>query len=315
MATFPTRNINQRRRRFGSTRCCFLLLLASIAATSFQGDGVSTFALAAEQRNNNNGGRRQLVRRSDVTEVASAAAEQVQKAVDEILDDAECVERKIQMIYITKKDRTTNEKTRYEMCDWVKQKPNRRCNKMIRKRTRNKNPDIEKKFVWIKHNPREVCNCICNDVPRKQEQPDEPQEEPLEIPIRKSCPVEIDDMEIVLGGYGCTRDGFAVGQTCHYNGIGVGCNSDTFRCMSFTSCTCGVDNTESWVCSLYLPPKCPVAPRPRPLDWEDPPPGHQQRCEIVEREDDEPGVGEETKIELRRISELLSLDSTNRILH
>lgn len=252
-----------------------------------------------------------------MTEIASTAVDQLQRAVDETVDDAKCVERKTQMIYITKKNRTTKEKTKYELCDWVREKPNRRCNKMVRKRTRNENPDIQKKFVWIKHNPREVCDCTCNDVPRKEAEPEEPQDEQLDIPTKMSCPVEEDDMEIKLGGKGCTRDGFALGQTCHYNTMGVGCNSETFRCMPFTFCTCGADNTESWVCALYLPPKdweCPVPDRPRPSDWEDPPPGHQKRCEPEEGEDI-PAVGEELKIELRRISESLSLDSTNRILH
>lgn len=302
---------HRRRRRFDHIRCFLLLLLASIATTTtkFQGNGVSMFALA--QMQNNEVGRRHLLQRADVNEIATDAALQLQKAVEDTGEEKICEERTDETVYITRKNRRTKEKKKIELCEWVKKRPNARCKKFVKKRKRNKDPEIDKTFVKVCYNPKTYCEDVCADsvdvdvVVVEEDDVAEDLTSPVsDFPIKMSCPIEeadMTDMTAQIDGKTCA--GFPIGHKCHYNKVNVGCTAKTFRCVPLVTCKCKEDSAtgrDAWDCYSYLPPHdyyCPAEPRPKPADWEDPPEGLRQKCEMSDNED---ATDEDSTIGIRR---------------
>ncbi len=239
---------------------------------------------------------RQLVRRSDVTGTTNVGVLQLQNAEEETVTGEEqiCEERTDETVYITKKNRRTKKRRKIELCEWVKKKRNARCKRIVKKRKRNTDPDIDRKFVKVCYNPKKYCEDVCADV---DVNPTTPVSD-SDLPIKMSCPLEEYDMEARIGGNTCA--GFTSGHKCHYNKVNVGCTAETFRCMPLTTCTCTPNLRDTWSCATYLPPEdyyCPEAPRPKPADWQDPPDGLREPCEMLENENATEG---DSTIQLRR---------------
>lgn len=126
------------------------------------------------------------------------------------------------------------------VCDYVKQKPEARCRKTIKKVVKRKGTIVR----TIRIKPEKHCCETCSA--------DEPTPSPIEQ-TQTACPEDEPWNEQTQEGDLCFSDredlGFVKGQVCHYGGwVGTGCTEEEYQCQPVKTCTCGDDGT--WVCPL-----------------------------------------------------------------
>lgn len=240
-------------------RCYFVLLVAAIAATSFQGtSSTSIFALAADDEEATGISNRKLIRRPDEEDLEDI--EEELEALEELVEELE-EEPEVEVVgaepkeAILCKDKTLykinpNKKGKILICDWVKQKPKARCKNLIKKHiVRGKKKKRKKITKMI--DPMEYCGCTCENVyPPSDDTGDEStdegeDEEPL------ACPAHITEA-YDLHGQSCQRDGYEAGRMCSYGWTWTGCTYDNLQCQARTLCECGDEllypGQDIWVC-------------------------------------------------------------------
>lgn len=243
--------------------CCFLLLLAFLATACVPGNGdnASMFALAAEQ--NNIFERRGLLRRAK-----SVVTPEVGSSDTTERTHGSCIDQ----VGLMKRLRKTRE--RIPLCDWVKRRKRRFCNRTIKRRNT---------FIHL----REYCECTCLGVPTMAPAPTAP---PTEPPTPSSvddedredegdnttigCPAEGVSPETELPGTSC-----AAGQYCGYRHVVTGCNASEYMCLPVVECYCQGDDT--FMCTMKTIEPCDPYPptRPPPPGWEPPPDNWGTPCD------------------------------------
>jgi hypothetical protein len=277
-------------------RCCFVLLVAAIAATSFQGtSSTSIFALAADDEEATGISNRKLIRRPDEEELEDI--EEELEALEELVEGLEeepevevagiepeeavlCKDKKFYKI-------NPNKKGKILICDWVKQKPKARCKNLIKKNIV-KGKKRKKKKTTKMIDPMVYCGCTCENVHPPSDDTgddsadDSTDEDEAEEPL--DCPADINEA-YDLHGIPCQRDGYEAGQMCSYGWTWTGCTYGDLKCEARTLCECGDDflfpGQDIWVCrdfeheghELFHPcPNEPTDPRDPPTDDTEPVP-------------------------------------------
>lgn len=156
------------------------------------------------------------------------------------------------------------------VCDYVKEKPEARCKKTIKRVIKRKGKVVRTTRI----NPKQHCCETCE--PYTTAQTEKPTAPPVTDPAQSSCPHPIPSDD--NGGQLCFSDredlGFFRGQTCDYQWVGTGCTEADYQCQPSRTCTCGKVFGEpgypgnTWTCehqdlkgvNLWIP--CPREPEP-----------------------------------------------------
>jgi len=257
-------------RRSNTLMGCFLLLLAFLAAAWETGEISGRFVSAAEQKHNIFESRG-LLRRAKSVSTQEAVEAPIEEAPDVVTTITAQVERTQEIcqdkVGLKKRLRKTRQKI--PICDWVKQKKKKLCNRTIKKR---------KKLI----NLREYCGCTCLGVPTKAPKPTQPPTEPPSPSPEEddkeqtliTCPKfeDYESPEIDLNGTECVAD-----QICGYRHHVTGCTPSEYMCIPIVECFC---NWGTFMCTIMKFESCPPPPtRPPPPGWEDPPSNWGERCD------------------------------------